>query len=359
MIDIDVLKEELDELNQVIYEETNVLLSNEGRISKLELDIVMGNMRKMYERYAMLSYAVDEALLQEAPKKEETQPQQVEESAPAVAAPVEEHEESVQPKVEEPTPAVEEPAVEPTDSVAAEPAAEPQPEVSEPAAENVNAAAEVVFDFVNPIMPEATPEKEPEATPTPAVAEPIIDVVTPSQAEPVSVVEPVAAEAQQPAEPVQQPETVVPEQPAQAEPTEGKPAASLFDSEVFSSAAANAPEAPKSEPHVSIADTLKPAGRSVLDDLNDKAATNSVAAKIGQTPIASLKSIALNDRFQITRELFANHSEMYMKTINALDETESEEQAMSMLDQLGQKFEWDFNSNVYLKFAEYVRRRFL
>lgn len=89
--------------------------------------------------------------------------------------------------------------------------------------------------------------------------------------------------------------------------------------------------------------------------LNDRLAGSKVESKIKAKPITNLKAaIGLNDRFMYTRELFNNNQEQFMKTIEALDSSDSFNSAIEYLDA---NFKWPKNETS-LKFIELLKRRF-
>lgn len=76
-------------------------------------------------------------------------------------------------------------------------------------------------------------------------------------------------------------------------------------------------------------------------------------------PIADLKiAITLNQRFQFSRELFKGNNQEYEVAIDQLN-TSSRDEAMSQLQTLESKYEWNNSSAVVRDFRTLVERRHL
>lgn len=79
------------------------------------------------------------------------------------------------------------------------------------------------------------------------------------------------------------------------------------------------------------------------------------SAQVG-TPVDDIrKAISLGDRFLFVRELFANNGEELQKTIDALNQLHSLDEALDWIDR---HFNWDKESKAYELFVNVLRRRY-
>jgi len=85
--------------------------------------------------------------------------------------------------------------------------------------------------------------------------------------------------------------------------------------------------------------------RSVMD----------VSSKIKSSPIPSIQSaINLNDKFLFIRELFKNNNLLYNQTIERLNNANSFEEAISIINK---EFAWDTKDTMVIKLIELVKRK--
>ena len=163
-------------------------------------------------------------------------------------------------------------------------------------------------------MENAEPEVEVELVPMPVEDEPESEI-------PETPVEP-----EIPEEP-ETPETPEPDIPAQPEiPAEPEPVAAPEPEPV------SAPE-PEEEP-----EPARPVQTSLFG-----------------MPVDDIRhAISLGDRFLFQRELFAGNGELMQKTLNALNEQTSYNEAIHYISQ----FDWDKESSTYELFLNVLKRRF-
>jgi hypothetical protein len=96
---------------------------------------------------------------------------------------------------------------------------------------------------------------------------------------------------------------------------------------------------------------------SLNEALSKQKPKQDVASAFNETPIRDIWSaIAINDRFQYTRELFRNNSEAFKSTVAYLNSLPSWEAASRYLDD---NFPWTPENSVAKDFRNIVRRRFL
>lgn len=98
-------------------------------------------------------------------------------------------------------------------------------------------------------------------------------------------------------------------------------------------------------------------------ELNDrnKAEDNSLASRIQQSPISDLKAaIGLNERFLFANELFDGNMEAFNRALNELNHIDSKEGAYIFINaQLKERFNWNDDSEITVRFLNLVERRFL
>lgn len=87
---------------------------------------------------------------------------------------------------------------------------------------------------------------------------------------------------------------------------------------------------------------------------------NSLAARLQRQPVTDIKAgIMLNDRIMMINDLFKGSSERYAKAIDELNEFPTLGGALVYMSELRVEFQWDIESEAYLKLKELVERRFL
>lgn len=87
---------------------------------------------------------------------------------------------------------------------------------------------------------------------------------------------------------------------------------------------------------------------------------NSLAAHLQRQPVSDIKAaIMLNDRIMMINDLFKGSSERYSKAINELNDFPTLGGALVYMSELRVEFQWDIESEAYLKLKELVERRFL
>ena len=382
-----------DELGQII---DNLLLikNNTDKISSIEKDILLQNLREAY--LAILRYPVsDDVQVVEKQEEKTEEPQeesvveklieekvelqeeeQLEEEneemdtdilefVKAVPKAVYEEKSPIQKtpdlfsesapapepvKVVEPEPVKLE-VFEPVEETKPEPVVAPEPEpIVEPEAEKSEESEstekiiepEPIPEPVKVIEPEPITEPAKVETPEPVVeakSEPVVVSEPEPVPEPVKVIEPelitepAKEETPEPAK-VETPEPVV----------EAKP-----EPEVAPEPAA----APKTQPQVEV----KPQQRSLNDLFNEQ--KQDLGEKFQQTKITDLtKAMSINDKFLFIRELFKNKSEEFSHAIHTLNKCENIEEAFDTMEGLKKQYFWDSTSSAYLALCDLVRRKF-
>ena len=92
------------------------------------------------------------------------------------------------------------------------------------------------------------------------------------------------------------------------------------------------------------------------DDLAAKQPQNNLSTRMQSRPIQDLsKAIGLNDKFLFIRELFEGDKEKYHEAIQIINEIPSFEEAQSYIQE---RFNWDEEQPEVQKFMDLVRRKF-
>lgn len=92
------------------------------------------------------------------------------------------------------------------------------------------------------------------------------------------------------------------------------------------------------------------------DDLAKKQPQNNLSTRMQSRPIGDLaKAIGLNDKFLFIRELFNGDKEKYHEAIQIINEMPTYEEAESYINE---RFDWDEEQPEVEKFMDLVRRKF-
>lgn len=95
----------------------------------------------------------------------------------------------------------------------------------------------------------------------------------------------------------------------------------------------------------------------VHDNILKKNVKKDVSSKMQSKPISDINSaIGLNDKFIFIRELFNNNKDLYIETIQILNNFDTFENAVVFLDE---NFDWDSEDPNYERLKELVRRKYL
>jgi len=293
-----------DELREIV-ENLNFILENTNKISPIERDILLQQLRGAYLSVLKLSTA---PLVEPVPKVE---------PEPVVVAPVE----KTAPKVE-PEPVV----VAPVEKTA--PKVEPEPVVVAPVekpAPKVEPEPVVVAPIVEPALEKTDLFLSQEEN------NDILDFLTNHQVDIVS--EPV------PAPGVNQPKQEVVIPVSEPQPVSAQP--SLF------------PDEPVVAP--------KPAAKKSLNDLlMEQKGDNSIGTNFQHGKIQDLaKAISINDKFLFIRELFKGKGEEFGMAVQKLNRCQSMEAAFDEIEIMKKYYAWDTSSAAYLALCDVVRRKFI
>jgi len=91
-----------------------------------------------------------------------------------------------------------------------------------------------------------------------------------------------------------------------------------------------------------------------------KVHNESIGDRLGASKLSTLKNaIGLNDKMQFISELFAGESDAFNKSIEALDQQPSNEDARKTLSQIASKHTWDEENPLVEEFARLIERRYV
>jgi hypothetical protein len=296
----DKLLQAIDNHLEDIREQFTIIREYEGKIPGIELDIIMSNIRKVYEVLLQLEKTNRPVVAFNV--KDETN----EEKAEVAEDPERKEEEIVLEKEPE--------TIEETVETPVPEEVTPEPVVEEK-------------------IPEPVPEeKEPEPAP-----EPIVEVKEPEK---------VVVEDTPPITTEMEPEKVVVEAPP---PIEEKPRETMTESV--------ATEVEVEQPKT----TLDLFGES-SDTLADRLTDNSekrVADKLQGEKVNDLKAaIGINEKFSFINELFDGSLKNYEDAIARLNHCGSVEEAGKALDELQSQYSWDAENSITQSFIDLVYRKF-
>lgn len=145
-------------------------------------------------------------------------------------------------------------------------------------------------------------------------------------------------------------------QPEEVRPSEST---SFFDEvsdEESPAPAVKTVEAPVSKPAVEVREFQR--GPLIADDLKVKFSVESyrgMKAILGDLS----DSLAINQRFMFTKELFDGNSDLLSHALKSIDDCSSFDQAIELVNQrYVSELEWDANSEVVHEFAQLIYRKF-
>ncbi len=344
----DIIKDEILDILESLDEQIPVLIDYTDRIPQIELDIVLSNLRRLYENIIELKY-IDNLVKEEVATKATKATEEKEETAlagkeeEATEAPEEKEETAVAGKEEETTETIEE--KEETAVAGKEEEATEAPEEKEDTA--VVGKEEETTETIEEKEETAVAGKEEEATEAPeekedtAVAEKE-EEVTEAPEEKEEVIEEEFVEA-----PVREPVKIVFETKEEEiispkkKRIKDKSGIDLF-----------------STPETTVADKFKDEPKSINERILDNREDKSIAAKMQKEQIKDLKlAIGLNEKFLFINELFGGDMKSYSKAIDLLNEKTPLEEAIKTLNEMKEDNKWDESSDSFKKLLNLLERK--
>ena len=301
---INIIKEEIDILIDTIREQHNIVKEYKGRIPQIELDIVMSNVRDLYEYLNELN-KINNLRRTQQPIEVSTEILEKIAHTKKEKTTVEINEVVQEPIIEKevvPTETIEVPLVEVLTPELDSIVEEPQSFVEKEEVAEVNTPEEVI---IAPAEEEIKPETD-NVVIAEALEEIIIEVEELKEPEPKKELK----------------------KPSKSE----KPA--IMDM---------------------FADSEK---TSLSDKFKDE--KKSLADKIQKKPIKDLKTaIGINDKFIFINELFKGSLQEYNQAIETINAYNSDKEAFLFIEELKVKYNWQEKADVYVKLEEFVLRKFL
>lgn len=292
------LIKEADDLIRKIVSRYNSLYTQYGKVSQIELDLMLDEIRQLYEKFKVIGQLnlMPPVLTAEKPVQTAARP----------ALPQE------------------------------QPAAARQPEPKEP--QHLPLREEGPVPPAETVQPPVAEEKVIEAAPAPPAPEPVKEELPPETAEPAP-----AAEKPLPPKPAETPAA-----PVQKETPAPKPAR------------APKPVAASEESKPTLADSFRSEQKSLSETIAPAAGDASLSSRLQAQPITDLKAaIGLNERFNFITDLFENDLLGYDDAIRQLNAAPGRDEANALLSTLGEKYRWDNSIPALARFTEFVHRRFL
>jgi hypothetical protein len=99
-------------------------------------------------------------------------------------------------------------------------------------------------------------------------------------------------------------------------------------------------------------------GGSILDKLASNSQSNSLADQLKNTRISSIaSSLTLNDRIRFAKNLFEGNSETFNSSVQLIDSQNSLNDALELMRQYSDRFNWNQEDKNIMDFYELVERR--
>ena len=352
----------LKEINNKLSELTHRFekLSSSDEIHLIDVDILLDMMRELYVKTSLLKEPVktEEIIAEPASTHFATpipmvQPEIASDFAPHTPEAVVSHEAAPEADWSEEAVPTERTPIFPQVSHYEEqyqPEAEtPEIEIPQPQQEIVQRQPEVVFP-----QPETVKQDWEMIQPKSEYLHREPEVIQPSAPEPVERYTPPTPSYQPPkAEfPHREPEVIQPPTPEPVAPPVAPPPSYqppkpvVHQSDLFGNG--------------SLSDKYKTEAPSINDKITTGKPDHTLADKINLVPISDIKSaIGINEKFQFINELFDGSSQLYNDTIALLNNCTGAETAHALLHDFQTRHKWDSENKAFLKFREYIERRYL
>lgn len=291
------LIKEADDLIRKVVARYNGLYTQQGRASQIELDLMLDDIRQLYEKFKLLG--------------------QLNMMPPAI-------------RVEKPSAAAPSPAAHPAET-RPEPKEEKQMQAEEQQSEPVAGPIQQPPQGEEFNAENTDRNDEPEKAPAPEHMPP------PKEKAPFREIKP-----EPPAEPRA---SVTPEVQQTPKPAGAK---------------TSRPPAQSEKPKPTLADTFHNEKKSLSDTIVSPATDSSLGTRMQAQPIADLKAaIGLNERFNFITDLFANDLLGFDEAVKQLNNAAGRDEALAFLASLHEKYNWDDSIAALSRFTEFVHRRFM
>ncbi len=110
--------------------------------------------------------------------------------------------------------------------------------------------------------------------------------------------------------------------------------------------------------NVSIADKYKSESKNLNDKIQKSKADKSISSRMSHQSIKDLKSaIGINEKFLFINELYKGNMKAYNDSIIILNDCDSHEKAMEILDNLRSEYKWESDMVAFLTLKDFVDRK--
>lgn len=314
----EIIKQEIAHLLETITEQAETIYQHDQKIPQIELDIMLSNVRSLYEQLLALN-KIGQAT---APKETTT----IKTEAVNKISVSDMITTIVQDVV---TPQPQKPAV-----PAPNPIQEVKVEATPNQQENIEEKIEIVAANVAAAIPVEAPKVQPQIIEVPKVTVAMEQPKPEIKVEPkINVQEEIVVKA-----------AVIEEKKEAEKPLRQKPktAASLFD----------APQ--------SLGEQFDD-NQTLKEKISAAKPEKSIAEKFGnQQKVVDLKkAIGINEKYLFINELFEGSLASYNEHIDKINSSTESNHALSILDSLVTKYNWNTEQEIVKKFMDLVQRRFL
>lgn len=318
----EIIRNEIDQILETIAEQWDIIRGYNGKIPLIEMDILMGNVRKLYD---------DLYLLDKMNKTPGFDPDKIRSQITREPSIVFETGIKQKPPSEEPKEENREELPVP-ESVSPEPVIEPQQEpfIFEP---------EAVSEPEENSQPEMN-EMESGMTETYIHSEQKIqtpETMHTLETEITNIQEELIVN-----EIFEEPEPIVVEPMTQKKPAQ-MPVTDLFGN-----------------PAPTIADKYQSEKKSVKDQLASNGNDNSLGNRMQQSQILDLKAaIGINDKFLFINELFKGDLAGYNRSIESLNACQTRDEAIEKLNEMRLHYNWTESSSSFSRLNDFLKRRYV
>ncbi len=110
--------------------------------------------------------------------------------------------------------------------------------------------------------------------------------------------------------------------------------------------------------NVTIADKYKTETKSLNEKIHKSKSDKSIGSRMLHNPIKDLKSaIGINEKFLFINELFKGNMKVYNDSIVSLNDAETHEKAMILLDNMKNNYKWEDDMVAFLTLKDFVERK--
>lgn len=110
--------------------------------------------------------------------------------------------------------------------------------------------------------------------------------------------------------------------------------------------------------NISIADKYKSESKNLNDKIHKSKTEKSISSRMSHQSIKDLKSaIGINEKFLFINELYKGNMKAYNDSIILLNDCDSHDKAMEILDNLKSEYKWESDMVAFLTLKDFVDRK--